>query len=170
MTLSTFLTFAFLISTALTLCPPPGALLPPPSLNSGTSGFSIPDSVFNGLPFRANTSFAIKASIGKTTVFQYEFSAPGREVPQTLFKTKSRIASVNKMITALALTLSADKISLEDPITKFIPGLRKDAYRDVTVGALTSHTSGLGRFVSLAPCPGISRVKLTVARRAMWAI
>lgn len=139
----------FIFPTIFALCPPPGALLPPPSLKSTPSNFSIPDSVFDSLPFRANTSFAIKASIGKTTVFQYEHSAPGREVPQSLLETKSRIGSVTKMLTTLAVILSGDKISLEDSITKFIPDLNKTFYQDVTIGALTDHSAGLGRFVCL---------------------
>ena len=94
-----------------------------------------------------DTSFAVQASIGNTTVFQYEHTAPGREVNQSLFDTKLRIASATKLITALALELSKDKIGLDDPITKFIPGLNEEYYGDVTIKALTDHTSGLGRFV-----------------------
>ena len=138
---------SLLVPITYALCPPPGPLLPPPSLKPSYSNFSIPDSAFNNLAFRVNTSFVIKASIGKTTVFQHEYSAPGREVPQPLFKTQSRVGSVTKMITALVLAMSEDKISLEDSITKFIPGLKKELYDDVTIGALASHTSGLGRFV-----------------------
>jgi len=94
-----------------------------------------------------DTSFAVQASIGNTTVFQYEHTAPGREVNQSLFDTKLRIASATKLITALALELSKDKIGLDDPITKFIPGLNEEYYGDVTIRSLTDHTSGLGRFV-----------------------
>jgi CubicO group peptidase (beta-lactamase class C family) len=94
-----------------------------------------------------NTSFAIQASIGNTTVFQYEHNAPGREVNQSLFDTKIRIASATKLITALALELSKDKIDLDDSITKYVPGLNEEFYGDVTVKSLTDHTSGLGRFV-----------------------
>lgn len=50
------------------------------------------------------------------------------------------------MLTALALLLSGDKISLEDSITKFIPGLKEELYQHVTIGALADHSAGLGRF------------------------
>lgn len=143
-------TLPFFFSTALALCPPPGALLPPPTLESVSSNFSIPESVFSRLSFLGNNSFAIQASIGDVNVYEYEHSAPGRELNQTLFKTKSRIASATKMITSLALALSSDLISLEDPITKYIPGLDEDLYAGVTVGSLADHTSGLGRFVCLS--------------------
>jgi CubicO group peptidase (beta-lactamase class C family) len=96
----------------------------------------------------ANTSFAIQASIGNTTVFQYEYSAPGREANQSLFDTKIRIASATKLITALALELSKDNINLDDSITKFIPELIEEVYGDVTIKSLADHTSGLGRFES----------------------
>jgi CubicO group peptidase (beta-lactamase class C family) len=139
---------SLLVPTTLSLCPPPGPILPPPSYASHTSNFSIPDAVFNNFTFVQNTSFAIQASIGNTTVFQYEHTAPGREVNQSLFDTKIRIASATKLITALALELSKDKIDLDDSITKYVPGLNEEFYGDVTVKSLTDHTSGLGRFVS----------------------
>ncbi|KAG9188385.1 hypothetical protein G6011_02308 [Alternaria panax] len=139
---------SLLVPTALSLCPPPGAVLPPPFLEPGTSNFSIPDILFiNSTSVQVqNTSFAVQASIGDTIVFQYEHSAPGREVNQSLFDTKIRIASATKLITALALKLSKDKINLDDPITKFIPELSDEFYGDVTIESLTDHTSGLGRF------------------------
>lgn len=145
---------SLLVPTVLSLCPPPGAILPPPSLEPNTSNFSISEVLFtNSTSVQVqNTSFAIQASIGDTIVFQYEHSAPGREVNQSLFDTKIRIASATKLITALALELSKDKIDLDDPITKFIPELNEEWYGDVTISSLTDHTSGLGRFVSF-PIP-----------------
>lgn len=140
---------ALLVPTTLSLCPPPGPILPPPTLALNTSDFSIPDAVFSNLTYLGETSFAIQAAIGNTTVFRYEHSAPDRQVSQSLFDTKIRIASATKLITALAIELSKDKISLEDPITKFIPGLKEELYGDVTVKALSDHTSGLGRFVRI---------------------
>ncbi|RMZ67362.1 beta-lactamase transpeptidase [Pyrenophora seminiperda CCB06] len=135
-----------LAPTALSLCPPPGPIFPPPALDSNAFDFSIPDALFSNLTYLEETSFAIQAAIGNTTVFQYEHSAPGRQLNQSLFETKIRIASATKLITALAIELSKDKISLDDPVTKFIPGLNEELYGDVTVKALADHTSGLGRF------------------------
>lgn len=143
--------FFLLIVPSLSLCPPPGAILPPPTLAPQASDFSLPDAAFQKLTSLNTTSFAVQASIGNTTVFQYEHSAPGREVNQSLYDTQFRLASATKLITALALELSKDTIGLEDPITKFVPGLDEELYGDVTVKALTDHTSGLGRFVRPLP-------------------
>jgi CubicO group peptidase (beta-lactamase class C family) len=126
----------------------PGPLLPPPKLAASEPTFSIPDSSFEGLSFADDTSFAIQASVGGVNVFKHEYSAPGREVEQPLYETKFRVGSVTKTFTMLAVLLSADKMSMDDPITKFIPELNQEAYGKVTIGALASHTSGLGRYVS----------------------
>lgn len=149
--------FALLAPLSVSLCPPPGPLLPPPKLTASSPNFTISTSVFSNLTFNQNTSYAIKASIGDTTVFEYEHSAPGREVSQSLLNTKIRIASATKMITALAIALSEEKIGLGDSITKFIPALDQNLYKDVTIESLTSHTSGLGRFVRL-PQPFLTRL------------
>ncbi|KAF2853573.1 beta-lactamase/transpeptidase-like protein [Plenodomus tracheiphilus IPT5] len=146
MSLRSLVTIALLTPLSVSFCPPPGPLLPPPVLSSTPPNFTIPASAFSNLTFNQNTSYVIKASIGDTTVFENEHSAPGREVSQSLLNTTIRIASATKMITALALVLSADKLSLEDSITQYIPALNNSMYKDVTIAALADHTSGLGRF------------------------
>jgi hypothetical protein len=137
------------IPSALALCPPPGPLLPPPAVK--TSGFSIPDSKFESLPWLSDTTFAIKAKIGSTDVFRYSHAAPGyhtSDVP--LYGTKMRIGSVTKLYTVLAIKIAREQIGWEDPIGKFIPELANNpAYKDVTISNLAGQTSGLGRFVSL---------------------
>ncbi|KAL6708856.1 hypothetical protein ACN47E_002263 [Coniothyrium glycines] len=146
MILSSIITLASFAHLGSSLCPPPGPLLSPPSLEPKTSNFTIPETVLNSFTFRQNTSFAIKASIGDTIVFEHEHSAPGREVAQSLYDTQIRIASATKLITALAIVLSEDTISLEDPITKWVPGLSTEFYGEVNIASLADHTSGLGRF------------------------
>lgn len=144
-------------------CPPPGPLLPPPRVLSNSTRFTVPDTVFADLPWASDTSFAIKASVGDVTVFKHEHSAPGREVGQSLLETSLRIGSVTKTFTMLAILLSADKIKLSDSITKFIPELSEHAYKDVTIAALASHTSGLGRYIyvgDLAIVPGFNPAML----------
>ncbi|KAH6642966.1 beta-lactamase/transpeptidase-like protein [Boeremia exigua] len=143
-------------------CLPPGPLLPPPKVLPTSSKFKIPDSTFENLPGISDTSYAIKASIGDVTILEYEYSAPGREVGQSLSNTRLRIGSVTKTFTCLAVLLSAD-IKLSDSITKFIPGLNKEVYKDVTIAALASHTSGLGRYIyvgDLAIVPGFQAAAL----------
>lgn len=140
-------------------CLPPGPLLPPPKVLPNSPKFDIAESIFADRLSFLNTSYAIKASIGDVTVFEHEYSAPGREVAQSLLETSLRVGSVTKTFTVLAILLSADKIKLSDPITKFIPELNKKAYAHVTISALASHTSGLGRYVfvgDLAVVPGFN--------------
>ncbi|KAF2868597.1 beta-lactamase/transpeptidase-like protein [Massariosphaeria phaeospora] len=127
-------------------CPPPGAILPPPIETSDATTFSIPASTFANFTSKADTSFAIKASIGGTQVFQHEYSAPDYEVAQSLHETKMRLGSGSKLFTVLALELSRDKINWDDPITNYLPKLDAAAYGQVTVAALANHMSGLGRF------------------------
>lgn len=145
-----FLQSTFLVSClpfAVSYCPPPGALLPRPSVSN--SSFSVPASTFENHAWLSDTSFAVKASIGDTTILQHEYSAPGYAVPQSLYETKVRIASVTKLFTVLAIILSKEKIGWEDAITKYIPELDEEKYGQVTISALASQTSGLGRFVRL---------------------
>jgi CubicO group peptidase (beta-lactamase class C family) len=140
-------------------CPPPGPLLPPPKVLSNTTKLIVPDTTFANVSWSSDTSFAVKASIGDVTVFEHEYSAPGREVGQSLFDTIIRVGSVTKTFVMLAVLLSADKIKLSDSITKFISELDEQAYRDVTIAALASHTSGLGRWIyvgDLAIVPGFN--------------
>lgn len=140
-------------------CPPPGPLLPPPTVSAISSKFSIPETGFANLSVAPDTSYAIKASIGGVTIFEHEHSAPGREVGQSLLETQLRIGSVTKTFTMLAILLSGNKIRLSDSITKFIQGLDQVAYGDVTIAALASHTSGLGRYIyvgDLAVVPGFN--------------
>jgi CubicO group peptidase (beta-lactamase class C family) len=154
-----------LLSTSATLkyCLPSSPLLPPPKVLSDSLGFDIPDSTFANQVWLPDTSYAIKASIGDLTIFEHEHSAPGREVVQSLLDTSLRVGSVTKTFTVLAILRSADKIKLSDPVTKFIPELSKEVYEDVTIGALASHTSGLGRYVyvgDLAVVPGFNPAAL----------
>ncbi|KAJ4335977.1 hypothetical protein N0V87_005698 [Didymella glomerata] len=144
---------------AQTYCPPPGPVLPPPKLLPNSTKFVVPDTTFADLPWSSDTSFAVKASIGDVTIFEHEYSAPGREVGQSLFETSLRVGSVTKTFVMLAVLLSPDKIKLSDSITKFIPELNGHAYQDVTIAALASHTSGLGRWIyvgDLAVVPGFN--------------
>ncbi|KAJ8110380.1 hypothetical protein OPT61_g6767 [Boeremia exigua] len=147
--------------TKASYCHPPGPIVPRPNVISTSPKFELSDSTFKNLPWTSDTSYAVKASIGNVTILEHEYSAPGREVGQSLLDTIIRIASVTKTFTMLAVLLSADKIKLQDSITEFIPELKKDVYGDITIAALASHTSGLGRYIyvgDLAIVPGFQPV------------
>ncbi|KAJ4988100.1 Beta-lactamase-like protein-like protein 1 [Stagonosporopsis vannaccii] len=144
-------------------CLPPGPASPPPRVLPTSSKFDIPQALLEDVPWSLDTSVAVKASIGDITVVVHERSAPGREVGQSLLDTSLRIGSVTKIFTMLAILLSADKISLSDPITRFVPELNKKAYKDITIAALASHTSGLGRYIfvgDLSVIPGFQPAAL----------
>ena len=61
--------------------------------------------------------------------------------------TRFNIGSVSKMFPAVAVLLLVDdgKISLDDPVVKYVPDfkMKDDRYRDITVRMLVSHSSGL---------------------------
>lgn len=144
-------------------CLPPGPISPPPRVLPTSSNLEISKSLFEDLSWISDTSFAVKASVGDVTVFEYERSAPGREVSGSLLDTSFRIGSVTKTFTMLAVMLSSPGIKLLDSITEYIPELNKEVYEDVTIAALASHTSGLGRYVfvgDLAVVPGFQPVDL----------
>lgn len=135
--------------SALAFCPPPGPILAPPTLQNGPSQPLIPASSFESLVYNADTSYAIKAKIGGTEIFNYDYTAPPYADASRveLYETKVRIASVTKLFTVLSVILSADKIGWEDSINKYVTELQGDVWNEVTISALASQTSGLGRFV-----------------------
>ena len=61
-----------------------------------------------------------------------------------------RIGSITKQFTALAILQLAEagKLSIEDPISKFVEGA-PPAWRDVTVRHLLTHTSGIPDFAAM---------------------
>ena len=61
------------------------------------------------------------------------------------------LASVSKPITALGIMLlvQANKLSLDDPIEKWLPDI---PYKEITVRQLLNHTSGLPDYLELFAC------------------
>ncbi|KAJ4357228.1 uncharacterized protein N0V89_001803 [Didymosphaeria variabile] len=143
-------------------CPPPGFSLPPPTNLGPLPQISDFEATLRSYLWFNKTTVAIKASVGGNFVYQYAHHA-GREGTGNLYDTKIRIASVTKVFTVLAVLLSRDQIGWEDPITKFVPGLKAKPYAEVTIGALAGQTSGLGRFGyvgDLALIPGFSPAQI----------
>lgn len=70
------------------------------------------------------------------------------EVPNAP-ETKFRLGSVTKQFTAMAVMILQERgsLSVDDPISKFIDS-SPDAWKDVTVRHLLSHTSGIPNFTS----------------------
>jgi hypothetical protein len=130
-------------------CQPPGVILPPPVNVTSPPSF-ISDDLFKNEAWYNSTTFAIKASLGDVSLIDYQHRAASNastSYAKSLFDTKFRLGSVTKVFTVLAVLLSSDKIGFEDSIAKYISGLDATVYKDVTISALASHTSNLGRFV-----------------------
>jgi hypothetical protein len=142
----------FCTLSAHAFCPPPGPILPPPVLRTGPSTSLIANSVFESLPYNSDSSYTIKAAIGSTDIFHYSYTAPAYAESRSVYDTQSRIASVSKLFTVLAVILSVDKIGWENSIKDYIPELKGDVWDDVTISALAAQTSGLGKFVGSGAC------------------
>lgn len=118
----------------------------------------------------ANTSFSIDlfSAHDDESLFQYHFTAPVRNASSTKTvdeNTIYRIGSISKVVTILALLRQEGKLHFDDPITKYIPELARydeqeneddqeseicddsttTHWSQITVGALASHLSGIGR-------------------------
>jgi CubicO group peptidase (beta-lactamase class C family) len=78
-----------------------------------------------------------------------------------------RIASISKLLTVYTYLITAGDSSFNDPITKYVPELAQYAHtaanvlstddidtldwKDITIGSLASHLTGVGRDASGAP-------------------
>lgn len=113
-----------------------------------------------------NTSFSIDlySAHDHRSLFQYHFTAPVRNDSSTTKvdeNTVYRIASISKLVTVFALLLQDGKVHFDDPVTKYVPELARFAKQEddnddendltttqwsqITVGALASQLSGIGR-------------------------
>lgn len=148
----TVLLLATPVVWALQYCPPPGPVLPPPKIKiSHPKGiWHAPE--FRNLPFNEDSSYVIKASIGDTNVLSHSWIAPSQSLADPNAdpaNIKSRVASITKLFTVLAVLLSKDQIPWESSIRDYIPELQGKIWDEVTISALAGHTAGLGRFVCL---------------------
>jgi len=99
-------------------------------------------------------SVAAKSLHENNLLFNYHFTPPtqsGLGTTNVDENTMYRVGSVSKLMPVLALLLDGG-VSFEDPITKYIPGLRNATgssevlstfWDEITIGALASHLSGL---------------------------
>jgi beta-lactamase class C len=81
---------------------------------------------------------------GNTQFFNYGFADGSTKrpiTPDTLFS----VASVRKPFeaTLVALGTLRGELSMDDPVSRYVPELRGDYIRGVTIGELATHTSGL---------------------------
>jgi beta-lactamase class C len=81
---------------------------------------------------------------GTTQFFNYGFADGSTKRPissDTLFN----IASLRKPFEAILVALGSlrGELSLDDPVSRYVPELRGDTIKNVTIGELATHTSGL---------------------------
>jgi CubicO group peptidase (beta-lactamase class C family) len=122
------------------------AVLPTVSAQQQTINFGELETTVNAELKATNTpGAAIAVVLGDRVVFAKGFGVANIETgtpvtPDTLF----RIASTTKMLTAAALVALAeqDKIKLDEPIGKYVKGLRPKLSQ-LTIHQLLTHTSGL---------------------------
>ena len=135
-------TAAAAVLIALALSPQPGPAQAPPALAAIVDGVAAERMAKDHAPGMAIAVFehgAVAYAHG------YGFADVGRRIPVTV-DTRFEIGSITKQLTAACIMqqVRAGKLSLDDPIGKFVPEYA--AARAVTVRQMLSHTSGLPEY------------------------
>jgi beta-lactamase class C len=94
---------------------------------------------------------------GSTQFFNYGFADGSTKrpiTPDTLFN----VASVRKPFEAILVALGSlrGELSLDDPVSRYVPELRAEYIKSVTIGELATHTSGLLLPTDHPPWPNAS--------------
>jgi beta-lactamase class C len=81
---------------------------------------------------------------GTTRFFNYGLADGSTKRPVTS-DTLFNVASVRKPFEAILVALGSlrGELSLDDPVSRYVPELRSDTIKSVTIGELVTHTSGL---------------------------
>ena len=81
---------------------------------------------------------------GHTQFFNYGLADESTKRPITS-DTLFNVASVRKPFEAILVALGTlrGELSLDDPVSRYVPELRGDTIKSVTIGELATHTSGL---------------------------
>lgn len=77
--------------------------------------------------------------------------------------TRFGLASGSKMFTATVIfqLMEEGKLQLQDPVKKFLPGLKNAALHDITIEQLLTHTSGMGDFFESPEFRGMDSLTTT---------
>jgi hypothetical protein len=122
-------------------------------VNTGNSSYGLFDSTNNTF------SINIFSTFSDTPLYEYYYTAPRFSNGSVGTKTVDgdtvfRVGSISKLFTVFALLIEKGDANLNDPITKYVPELRNSPdtgtvnsvqWDDVTLGALASQMSGIGR-------------------------
>ena len=147
-------------------CPPLGAVLPAPKLPSKSPALQAAtkelagaiSSITSKWKFSA-ASVSVKSLHEDVPLFTQHYTPPmldPRSVATVDSKTVYRVGSASKAFTMLAI-LKLPGLSLDDPVTKYLPKLKKLKqttadlsalptinWDDITIGALAAHLAGVG--------------------------
>ena len=109
---------------------------------------SARESVWRAITSGGCSSATVAVMDGGKFVYSEGFGAANRKDGRNVNKTtRFNVGSTSKIFTATALLMLVDeeKISLDDPVTKYLPEftMKDDRYRDITVRMLMNHSSGL---------------------------
>lgn len=159
---------------ATSACPPLGPVLPAPKFPSKSCDVqkatsllrSSLQSSFEAQMKASAISVGVKSIHEDAALFNYHFTPPkmsGQGTNLVDEDTMYRVGSVSKLFPILML-LQSGKVSMDDSIVKYIPGLtaiqgtgvNRVSWEDITIGALASHLSGLGTDSMLFPCHFLS--------------
>ncbi|KAM0270868.1 hypothetical protein ACHAQH_009294 [Verticillium albo-atrum] len=136
-------------------CPPTGAVLPNPKINSSNNFTAIlRESLERVVKSCQNdfnvttTSFSVEITTAEETFFEFHHTAPLRNdtgVDEVNGETIYRIGSVTKVFTVLSLLLE-DGLNLDLPVWQFVSELEGVAkYKDTTLRMLASQLAGVNK-------------------------
>ncbi|KAF2171468.1 hypothetical protein M409DRAFT_50904 [Zasmidium cellare ATCC 36951] len=154
---------AALATSATSRCYAPNPAFPVPSWPNGASTLRTAfqdlekqyDTAIKAPKFE-NTSFSVEVTSKTSTLWSYHHTAAnlnparpgdGNVSPDSIY----RIASITKTFTTLAILYqqAAGNLSLDDPVTYYIPELNSSDYtlpwKDITLRSLASQLSGIPR-------------------------
>lgn len=146
-------------------CPPPGAVLPAPRNPSADASLKPVlaklkaeiDVVISKWQFSA-LSVGVQSIHEREPLFLQQHTPPNldpRSTSQVTAQTVIRVGSISKLFTTLAL-LTLPGVSLDDHVVKYLPellsmkpttghiGVTTVSWADITLGALASHSAGVG--------------------------
>ena len=156
------------LNTAVSNCPPLGAVLPPPKKPSTNAAVKEVLSQLKALQKEASVLLgdATGLSLSIASAYEDDVLASLAYTPQVYNATGThkvdgdtvfRIASVSKVFTVMGLLLLGDKIDFSDRITKYVPELNhlkvEQSVKNrvttvdwdrISIDALTSQLSGVG--------------------------
>jgi CubicO group peptidase (beta-lactamase class C family) len=148
-------------------CPPLGPVLPAPTNPGKHEAVPAAAAALRDILSQMTASYngsavaiGVKSIHETDLLFEYTYTPPNKDkrgVQEVDLDTVFRLGSLTKVFTPLALLKLKDRgVSLDDPITKYVPELRalKDQAREdspvwavewdeVTLGSLASHMAGI---------------------------